>query len=232
MSKIRLCFFCPSRNILSTRSDMVMVRPRRGCEEECGCGYDWYGYLPHWPSVSRPHTEYASCNPTREMGDHYFMQRFIFWRITCQSSICRRAMHWLESALLRKTAYNTIAFRKKSWDECIKSTLTYLDISAQIVETKFYLGTALDIGHCFAKNVFSDNWIENHLSFLRQQIKSDTQKYYTDRYRHRMDKPQTEVKFKKLNYDQWLSIFLCLWASLTFKSWNFWLVSSFYFGSI
>ena len=34
-------------------------------------------------------------------------------------------------------------------------------------------------GHCFAKNVFSDNWIENHLSFLRQQIKSDTQKYYT-----------------------------------------------------
>ena len=145
MSKIRLCFFCPSRNILSTRSDMVMVRPRRGCEEECGCGYDWYGSLPHWPSVSRPHTEYASCNPTREMGDHYFMQRFIFWRITCQSSICRRAMHWLESALLRKTAYNKIAFRKKSWDECIKSTLTYLDISAQIVETKFYLGTALDI---------------------------------------------------------------------------------------
>ena len=126
MSKIRLCFFCPSRNILSTRSDMVMVRPRRGREEECGCGYDWYGYLPHWPSVSRPHTEYASCNPTREMGDHYFMQRFIFWRITCQSSICRRAMHWLESILLRKTAYNTIAFRKKSWDECIISTLTYI----------------------------------------------------------------------------------------------------------
>ena len=96
-------------------------------------------------------TDQVSDGPTQNMlhvtrlgkwGDHYFMQRFIFWRITCQSSICRRAMHWLESALLRKTAYNTIAFRKKSWDEL---TLTYLDISAQIVETKFYLGTALDI---------------------------------------------------------------------------------------
>ena len=42
--------------------------------------------------------------------------------------------------MLRKTAYNTIAFREKS-----REKLTYLDISAQIVETKFYLGTALDI---------------------------------------------------------------------------------------